>query len=88
MNSLQIPKALLNSIKEHQPKDYNSRCSNFHRYSRIAIMENKYRYNNYQTIKLCLYYPNKELKKFLDSNNVAYKKSWKRDKLIKAIISF
>ena len=88
MNSPQIPKALIKSINEHQPKDYNARCSSFHPYSRIRIMENKYKYRDFSTIGLCLFYPNEKLKQHLDNNNISYKKSWKRDKLIKAVISF
>ena len=52
MNQIQIPKALLKSIKEHQPKDYNARCSSFHQYSRIRIMENKYKYRDFSIITI------------------------------------
>ena len=51
-------------------------------------MNNKHRSKEYPTLKMCRYYPNSELKKYLDNNNISYKKSWKREKLIKTIMSF
>ena len=80
--------AIISCINNYEPKNYYSKHSLFHHTSKISVMNNKHRSKESPTLKMCRYYPNSELKKYLDNNNISYKKSWKREKLIKTIMSF
>jgi hypothetical protein len=66
---------------------YSSRGDNYHH---VILQTGEYTYEEYQERQLiCIKNRTaKQLKEYLDNNGIEYKKSWKKDKLLKLCYSF